>query len=41
MLQGSDRLDRMQKWMVFLDSYFGRRVHYMSYVQDIPHDPIL
>ena len=40
MLQGDDRMDRMLKWMSYLEYYFGRKVHSLLLVEDVPHDPV-
>ena len=40
MLQGDDRMDRMLKWMQYLEFYFARKVRSLILAQDIPHDPV-
>ena len=40
MLQGTDRMDRMRKYVAYLRMFYGRPVHSLVYAQDIPHDPV-
>ena len=40
MLQGDNRMDRMLKWMRYLEYFFGRKVHSLLLVDDVAHDPV-
>ena len=40
MLQGDNRMDRMLKWVKYLEQYFGHKVHSLLMAKDVPHDPV-
>lgn len=40
MLQGKNRVDRMRKWLKYLEFYFGHQVHHIVEAAGVPHDAI-